>query len=149
MKTATIAAAMLAAITIPAIAAQDPVAVRKALMQNVGAAAAVTGGVMKGELDYSPVVGKAAIAAIAASAAAYGDFFPEGSGADERSEAHPRIWEDRPAFEAELAKLQTAIAAAVEVAGRDGPPDAATFTDAMEPVLGTCRSCHESFRTRN
>jgi cytochrome c556 len=149
MRAVTIAAGMLAAITIPAIAAQDPVAVRKALMQNVGAAAAVTGGVMKGEIEYSPVVGKAAIAAIAASAAAYGDFFPEGSDSDERSVAHPRIWEDRAGFEAELAKLQTAIDSAVEVAGRDGPPDAATFTAAMEPVLGTCRSCHENFRTRN
>lgn len=149
MRSATLAAAALAIIALPAMANDDPVAVRKALMQNVAAAAGVTGGVMKEEIAYSPVIGKAAIAAIAASAAAYGDYFPEGSDADERSVAAPLIWEDRAAFETELDKLQTAIAGAVEVAGRDGPPDAASFTAAMQPVLGTCRSCHETFRTRN
>lgn len=150
MKTVTITfAAVLAAITIPAIAAQDPVAVRKALMQSVGASAAVTGGVMKNEIAYSPAIGRAAIAAIAASAAAYGDFFPEGSDMDARSTAAPRIWDDRAAFDAELAKFQTAVAGAVEASGKDGPADAAAFTAAMQPVLGTCKSCHEGFRVQN
>jgi cytochrome c556 len=136
----------LAAFALPAAAAEDPVAVRKALMSSMGAQAAVAAGVQRGEITYSPAVGRATIAAAAATAQAYADFFPEGSDGDERSAAAPRIWEDRAGFEAEVAKLQAAVAAAVAASGRDGPPDAGAFTAAMGPVLETCRTCHESYR---
>ena len=62
---------------------------------------------MKDELAYSPVVGKAVIAAFNATAAAFGDFFPEGSADPARSDASPKIWEDTAGFQAELAKFQT------------------------------------------
>jgi carbonic anhydrase len=54
----------LTAFAAPAIAADDPIAVRQALMRNNGAAAAVAGAVGKGELDYSPIVGRSVIAAL-------------------------------------------------------------------------------------
>jgi len=136
----------LAVLPVPGFTADDPVAVRQALMRNNGSAAAVAAAVMKGELAYSPVTGRAVIAALGATAAAYGDFFPEGSGDDPRTEASPKIWEDMPAFQAELNKFQTAVAGALEASGKDGPPDAAAFTSAMKPVLGTCKGCHETFR---
>ena len=43
---------------------------------------------LKGEIPYSPVLGKAVIAALDATAAAFGDYFPEGSA--DRRRARPR-----------------------------------------------------------
>jgi cytochrome c556 len=41
------------------------------------------------------------------------------------------------------------IAAAVEAAGEDGPADVEAFRTAMNPVLGTCKECHETYRIDN
>ena len=143
-----IAAALgtLAVVALPALAAEDPIAARQALMSNNGAAAGVAGGIMKGELEYSPVVGRAVIQALAATAATYGDYFPEGSLDESRSRAAPIIWEDMEGFLAELEEYRTAVASAQEVSGRDGPPDQAAFGSAMQPVFDTCTSCHETYR---
>ena len=88
------------------LAADDPIAVRQALMDNNGAAAALAGGMLKDEIPYNPVVGKAVIDALSATALAYGSFFPEGSVDPARSQASPKIWEDAAGFQAELAKFQ-------------------------------------------
>ena len=36
----------------------------------------------------------------------------------------------------------------MEAAGEDGPADLAAFKAAVGPVLGNCKSCHESYRVR-
>jgi cytochrome c556 len=139
----------LTAFAAPAFAADDPIAVRQALMRNNGAAAAVAGAVGKGELDYSPIVGRSVIAALNATAQTYGDFFPEGSADAERSRASPKIWEDMAGFMAALDEFSAATASATEASGREGPPDAAAFTAAVGPVLQTCSGCHETYRLEN
>jgi cytochrome c556 len=136
------------ALAMPALSAEDPIAVRKALMQSNGAAAGVSGGIMKGELDYSPAVGKSAIAAFNAVGAAIGDFFPEGTVDDERTTAAPKIWEDPAGFEAALAKFQETSAAAFEAAGKDGPADADAFKAAVGRVMETCKTCHDNYRVK-
>ncbi len=145
MKARILFAGALLAGAMPALAAEDPIAVRKALMDSMGGAAGLTAGVMKGELEYAPALGKAAITTAAAVAAAFPDFFPEGSGTGDTTAA-PAIWEDHDGFMAEIGKLREATVAALAVAGKDGPADADAFTGAMKPVLGTCKSCHETYR---
>jgi cytochrome c556 len=149
MKRLPLLIGALAALAIPAFAAEDPIAVRQALMSNNGGAAGVSGAIMKDELAYAPVVGKAALLAFSATAQAYGDFFPEGTLDPARSAASPKIWEDMAGFQAELAKFQAAAAAGVEAAGRDGPADKAAFAAAVQPILQSCQSCHEGYRTEN
>ncbi|HMR62185.1 MAG TPA: cytochrome c [Amaricoccus sp.] len=149
MKSLAIAIAAAAVAALPALGAEDPIAVRQALMDNNGTAAGVAGAVMKGELAYSPVVGKAVIYAVSATAAAYGDYFPEGSEDAARSNASPKIWQDMAGFEAELAKFQEAAAKAREIAGKDGPADADAFKAAMGPIFDSCKTCHESYRLEN
>lgn len=146
MKKLTILIGGLAVLAAPLFAADDPVAARQALMRNNGAAAAISAGMMRGEIDYNPIVGRAAIAAFAATAATYGDFFPQDSAGAANTFASPRIWEDMAGFLAELGTFQAAAAAAAVASGRDGPPDTAAFTAAVQPVLATCRTCHENFR---
>jgi cytochrome c556 len=145
MKKTAFAFGLVAALALPALASEDPIATRKALMQSNAAAAAVSAAMMRGELDYSPAIGKAAITAMHATAIAYGDYFPEGS-TGENTSAAARIWEDMDGFMAALGEFRTATDAAVTASGREGPADAAAFTAAVQPVLGTCRTCHEAFR---
>jgi cytochrome c556 len=137
------------ALATTAFAADDPIAARQALMDSNGAAAGLAGGVLKDEVAYSPVVGKAVIEAFSATAHAVGSFFPEGSDDPARSKASPKIWEDAAGFGAALGKFGSDVAAAREAAGKDGPADKAAFAAAVQPVLGNCKSCHESYRLQN
>lgn len=146
MLAGTLAAAVAAA---AGVAAEDPIAVRQALMQGNGSSAAVAAGMMKGELDYSPTVGKSVITSVHGVAMAYGDYFPEGSDEGGDTRAAPAIWEDRAGFDAELATFREVTAGAVEAAGREGPPDLAAFQAAMGPIFDSCTSCHEDYRLEN
>jgi cytochrome c556 len=148
VKKTVLALSLIAASAVAAFAADDPIAVRKALMDANGGAAGLSAGMMKGEIAYSPAAGKAAITSFHASAMAFGDFFPEGSDMGADTHASPKIWEDRAGFDAELAKFQAASAAAMQASGRDGPADLAAFQAAVGPVLGTCKSCHQSYQVR-
>lgn len=140
---------LLVAVAAPSFAADDPIATRQALMDNNGAAAALAGAIMKDEVEYAPVVGKAVINALNATGMAYGDFFPEGSIDPARSSASPKIWEDMAGFQAELAKFEAAVTAGMKASGKDGPADKAAFVAAIQPVFGSCKSCHETYRTKN
>ena len=124
----------------------DPIETRQALMHNNGTAAGVAGGIMKGELDYAVPVGRAVIYAFGATAETFTDSFPEGSQDPERSRAAPAIWEDWEGFTSEFSDFQTAVASAKEAAGEEGPADAQAFQAAVQPIVETCRSCHETYR---
>ena len=149
MKRHVMTLGLAAALALPALAAEDPIMVRQQLMEGNGANAAVAGALMKGELAYSPAVGKAVISSLGGSALAFGAFFPEGTLDPGRSEASPKIWEDAADFQTELAKDVAATADAREASGRPGPADLDAFKAAMGPVMGSCKSCHEGFRVEN
>lgn len=129
-------------------AAEDPIAVRKALMQANGAAAGVAGAMMKGDIDYNPAVAKSVITSMRAIAHSFGDFFPEGT-TGEGTTASPKIWEDAAGYQAALAKFMADTDAAAAASGKDGPADVAAFQAAIGPVFGNCKSCHEGFRVQN
>lgn len=134
--------------TVPAMAADDPIATRQAIMSSVGAAAGLGGGMMKGEIAYSPAAGKAAIASARAAALTFGDYFPAGSDQGNTGAA-PSIWENADGFAAELAKFADATAKGIEASGKAGPADLEAFKAAMGPIFGTCKSCHETYRKKN
>ncbi|TYC52261.1 cytochrome c [Rhodobacterales bacterium] len=131
-----------------AIAAEDPIATRQAIMSSVGAAAGLGGGMMKGDVAYSPAAGKSAIATMRAASLTFGDFFPEGSDQG-KTGAAAKIWEDPDGFKAELAKFAGATEKAMAASGKDGPADLEAFKAAFGPVLGSCKSCHETYRKKN
>ncbi|MEJ8473894.1 c-type cytochrome [Roseibium algae] len=129
------------------IAAGDPIAIRQSIMQSVGAAAGLGGGMMKGEIAYTPAAGKAVIAAMDASAHSFGSFFPAGTDTGDTT-ASPKIWEDAAGFEAALAKFAGASGAAMAASGKNGPADVDAFKAAMGPVFGNCKACHQDFRVK-
>lgn len=126
---------------------EDPTKVRQAIMSSVGAAAGLGGGMMKGELAYTPAAAKAAIATMRAASVAFGGYFPEGSGSG-NTEAAPAIWSDRAGFDAELGKFAAAADKAAAASGKSGPADIDAFKAAFGPVLGTCKVCHEGYRVK-
>ncbi|WP_439529590.1 c-type cytochrome [Pannonibacter sp.] len=148
MKKFVLAAAAVLFV-LPAVqAADDPVAARKAIMQSVAASAGLSGGLMKGDIAYSPAAGKAAIASLNAAALSYGSFFPEGSDMAANTTASPKIWEDAAGFAEALAKFSAVTGAAAQASGKDGPADVDAFKAAMGPVLASCKSCHEAYRVQ-
>lgn len=130
-----------------AIAGEDALGTRKAVMQSVGAAAGLAGGMMKGEIPYSPAAGKSAIASMNAAAVTFGDYFPAGSDTGETT-ASPKIWEDAAGFKAALAKFGTDTGAAMNASGKVGPADLDAFKAAMGPVFANCKACHEAYRVK-
>ncbi|MAW85620.1 MAG: cytochrome C signal peptide protein [Phyllobacteriaceae bacterium] len=148
MKKIALALSAIALSAAAATAADDPIGVRKALMQATGASAGTASAMMKGDLDYNPAVAKASIATMAAVAKAYGDYFPEGSDMGADTTAAPKIWEDAAGFQEALAKFQADTSAAMQASGKDGPADLDAFKAAMGPVLANCKSCHEGFRVK-
>ena len=106
-------------IALPASAAEDPIAVRQALMDGNGAAAAVGGGMLKDEIDYNPLVAKAAIAAIHGTAEAVGDYFPEGSLDPGQKLRLAENLGGSAGFQAQLTKFREAAASANAALGQD------------------------------
>ena len=146
MQMLPLAFGALVALTIPAFAAEDPIAARQALMASNGAVAAVAGGMMKGEIPYSPAVGKAVLATLNATSAVFGDYFPEGTFDPAKSKAAEKIWTDQAGFTAELEKFHAATTAGVQASGKEGPADLAAFQAAIGPAFDTCKSCHEGYQ---
>ncbi len=148
MKKLVLAISTLCISVTAVLAADDPIATRKRIMDSTAAAAGLSAALMKGDIEYNPTIAKAAILTLGASAATFGDYFPEGSG-EGQTTASPKIWEDADGFKTALAKFTTDTSAALQASGKDGPADLDAFKAAMVPVMGNCRSCHEAFRVQN
>ncbi|MEP2704540.1 MAG: cytochrome c [Roseibium sp.] len=129
-------------------ASDDPIQSRQAIMASVGAAAGLAGGMMKGEIPYNPVAGKAAIATMRAASVNFGDYFPAGSDQG-KTGATAKIWSDADGFKAKMAKFAGASESAMKAAGKDGPADLDAFKAAFGPVFGSCKACHEDYRKKN
>ncbi len=115
---------------------------RKALMEDVGAAAKPVGLMLRGEREYDWSVAHESLKTWLEVGGEFGKHFPEGSESGSGSEAAPAIWEDREGFEAALTEWRKATDSAIAAAP-------ATLDDAR-PVLGavfsTCKDCHDGYR---
>ncbi len=142
---AGLAAAMLALAT-TATASDDPIASRQILMSANGAAAAAGAGMLRDTIPYDPVIARSMFRTMAATGMVFGDYFPEGSFDPERSKAAEAVWTDRAGFDKAVQEFYDLAAAAVEAAGREGPADLEAFRASAEPLLNTCRTCHETYQ---
>jgi cytochrome c556 len=146
------AAAALAALALATpVAAQDvkpdlsdPVSVRQHMMKAVGASMKVLGGMAKGEVDYDPVKAGLAFQAMNAAAVGFGSQFPEGSMAEDRSEAGPAIYDDRAGFDATLVAFAEDTFAAIQA----DPQTKDAFMPVFGAVAENCKACHEDYRVK-
>lgn len=127
-----------------AIAADDPISVRKALMKTQGASIGTLSKMAKGEMEFNAVAAMLALRALEASAYGFGHYFPKGSETGMETTAAPAIWEKMGDFQAAVAKFQADTSAAAA-----NPPKS---KEDLGPILGAvganCGSCHKVFRVK-
>ena len=130
------------AVATAAVAADDPIANRQAIMKNVGAATGVLGKMAKGEMEFDALAAQMALRVINTSSYGYGELFPAGSETGGNTEAKDTIWSDMDGFQAAIVKFQVDTAAAVAA-----PPAAQAD---LGPILGSiganCGACHKAYR---
>jgi cytochrome c556 len=122
--------------------AAEPIETRQTIMQSVGAAAKVSGGMAKGEIAFNPDVAMAALATFAAAGHSFASFFPEGSETGNDTEAKATIWEDMEGFIAASTKFADDASAAMAAK----PADLDAFKAAFGSVAENCKACHEDYR---
>ncbi len=127
-----------------AIAAEDPIVTRKAIMSSVGAAAGAGGGMLKGEIPFDPKIAALSLRTMRAAAYSVGDYFPAGSETGMETTASPKIWEDMAGFNEKLAKFRADADAAAE----SKPETVEAFKTAFGSVAENCKGCHEAYRVK-
>lgn len=128
-----------------AIAADDPIAVRQAIMKDNGAAAGALGKMAKGEAEFDALKAELALRILHSASYGFGHYFPEGSETGMDTRAKPEIWSDRAGFEAALVKFQEATSNALA----NLPKSQAELGETMRAVGGSCGGCHKPYRAPN
>ncbi|MGA8651714.1 MAG: cytochrome c [Xanthobacteraceae bacterium] len=138
------AVAVIAACAGVAIAQQDPIAARRALMKANGDQAKVGAAMMKGEAPFDLDKARAIFTAFEEAATKVPSLFPDNSKTGGETAADPKIWENMDDFKARLAKLGAdAKDAVAKVADLDG------FKAAFGNIgKNDCGGCHEKYRIK-
>jgi cytochrome c556 len=143
MKRLVLVATMLALGGSFAIAQQDPIAARKALMKKNGDEAKIGTAFMKGEAPFDLAKAKAIFAAYADAASKAPGLFPDTAKTGGDTAALPAIWEKKDDFNAKLKKFgEDAKEAQAKVT------DEATFKATFPNVQKNCGGCHETYRLK-
>lgn len=126
-----------------ALAQQDPIAARKALMKANGQAAGALAKMLKGEAPFDPAVAKKAFASFEDAAAKMPTLFPDNSKIGGETAASPKIWENMADVKARFVKLgNDAKAADASVKDLD------SLKAAFSQLGKNCNDCHELYRLK-
>jgi cytochrome c556 len=127
-----------------AVAQQDPIAARRALMKANGDQAKAGAAMIKGEAPFDLGKVKQIFAAFEEAAAKAPSLFPDNSKTGGETAADPKIWENMDDFKARFAKL-----------GADAKDAVAKVTDldSFKAAFGSigkndCGGCHEKYRIK-
>jgi len=142
-KAFAVAAVAVVALGVTAVAQQDPIAARKALMKTTGQNAGTLGKMVKGEDPFDLAKAKAAFAVFQDTAAKAPALFTPDSKTGGETAALPKIWEDMADFKAKFVKFGE-DAKAAEASVKDLDSLKAAF-----PAVGkNCGGCHELYRAK-
>jgi cytochrome c556 len=127
-----------------AIAQQDPIAARRALMKANGDQAKVGASMMKGETPFDVDKARKIFAAFEEAATKVPSLFPENSMTGGDTAADPKIWEHMDDFKARFAKFRTDAEDAIAKV---------TDLDSFKAAFGAigkndCGGCHEKYRIK-
>ena len=143
MKRLALVATVLALGGSFALAQQDPIAARKAIMKKNGDEAKIGNQYMKGEAAFDLAKAKAIFAAYQDAASKMPSLFPDNSKTGGDTAALPAIWEKKDDFVAKLKKLgEDAKEAEAKVT------DEASFKAVFPNVQKNCGGCHETYRLK-
>jgi len=143
IRTVFAVAAVALGVTV-AVAEQDPIAARKALMKANGDEAKIGAAMMKGEAPFDLAAAKKIFAAWEDAAVKMPELFPDNSKTGGDTAARAEIWENIADVKARFAKL-----------GADAKDAAAKVTDleSFKAAFGSigkndCGGCHEKYRVK-
>ena len=126
-----------------AIAEQDPIAARRALMKADGDQAKIGASMMKGETPFDLDKAHRVFAAFEEATKAP-SLFPDNSKTGGDTAAKPEIWENTDDFKARLAKLGTDAKDALAKVN-----DLDSFKAAFGAIgKNDCGGCHEKYRIK-
>ena len=137
--------ALLVGVSLLAVAADDPIAQRQALMKDVRGGAKDIGGMLRGDAPFDADLAMQGLMAWRKAAQEFGDLFPDGTQTGGDTEALPSIWEDREGFEKALAAFGEATEAAIAA----DPQSLEALKGAAGPVFNKCKACHEDYRAED
>ena len=127
-----------------ALAQQDPIAARRALMKANGDEAKTGAAMAKGEAPFDLAKARKMFSTFEDAAAKAPSLFPDNSKTGGDTAAKPEIWENIDDFKARLVKLGTDSKAALE-----SVTDLDTFKAAFGNIgKNDCAGCHEKYRVK-
>ena len=127
-----------------AIAQQDPIAARKALMKENGEQAKIGAAMMKGEAPFELATAQKIFATFEDAAAKMPSLFPDNSKSGGDTAADPKIWESMDDVKARFVKF-----------GADAKEAESKVTDldSFKAAFGNigkndCGACHQTYRVK-
>lgn len=121
----------------------DPVADRRAAMDQIRVGAGTLVPMLKGTAEFDATLAELALRMTYAGSLAFkGDLFPQGSTS---KGANPDIWENLDDFNAKRAAFVQNAKAAVE----NLPKDLDGLEAAYRPLLKDCAGCHKPYRIKD
>ena len=127
-----------------AVAQEDPIAARKALMKANGDQAKIAGDMVKGTVPFDMAAAHKIFATFQNAAAKMPGLFPDTSKTGGDTAADPKIWDNMADFKARFQKL-----------GEDAKAADASVTDldSFKAAIGNigkndCGACHQTYRLK-
>lgn len=138
-----LAGALVAGVATVVVAQGDPIAQRKQIMKNVGAATKLGGELAKGEKPFDLGEAQKILKTYEDAAATVPGLYPETSKTGGETSASPKIWADPAGFKTEFEKW------AGDLKKTSGDvKDLATFRASFGAATKACRGCHETYRIK-
>jgi cytochrome c556 len=138
-----VAISALAVVVTAAMAQEDPIKARQALMKSNGQQAALGVKMIKGEEPFDLAKAKAIFVSIQDVAAKAPALFPENSKTGGDTAADPKIWSNMDDVKAKFVKLGADAKAA-----ESSVTDLDSFKAAFGVVGKDCGGCHETYRIK-
>ena len=139
---AAAAAGLAVAIASAAGAAGDPVAERQAIMKQVGQTMKEAGPFVSPATPFDAAKVKALMGTIGADADKLHKLYPPTSKDAPKTEALPKIWENKADFDKRLSELSKLAGDAQKATSTE------TFKPAYLAIGGACKSCHDLYRKK-
>ena len=143
IRTVLAMAAITLSVTV-AMAQQDPIAARRALMKANGDAAKIGAAMAKGEAPFDLAAAQKIFATYADAAGKMPALFPDNSKTGGDTAADPKIWDNMADFKAKFVKFGDDSKAA-----EGSVKDLNSFKVAFGDIgKNDCGSCHQNYRIK-
>jgi cytochrome c556 len=121
----------------------DPIEERQKILKGMGDATKPVAAMLKGQAPFDLAAVQKALDTYIDGAKKLPDLFPDDSKTGHKTEALPKIWDEKPKFEAIYEKLGKDADAA-----RASITDEASLKTSFPKVLGDCKACHDDYREK-